>query len=84
MKIVANQISWARVLSVAIPTCAALIFGLWAGRDLEQSHSEMRAMMCLDAMDRVEAAVLSGDTNALHEAIKMARLSIDRPKRAPK
>ena len=67
-----QQTSWVRILSVALPASATFVLGLWAGRELEEGHSVMRAAMCLNAIEQIEAAVHSGDTNAIAYSIREA------------
>lgn len=76
MKPHGRQISWARVLSVVIPTGAALIFGLWAGHDLARTHRTIEGHTYLHAMDEITAAARSGDTNAIHDAVMQARQNV--------
>ena len=72
------QVSWKRILSVAIPTSMALLAGLWCGRELTRPHLAIQQAAHYHHLVDIEEAILRGDTNSALTTIRALRMSSER------
>ena len=74
-------VSWSRVLSVVLPTTAALVCGVFIGKEIAGSDLVIQRGMYWDNLQQIEQAALRGDDKAVLSTIRDIRQSIERSSR---
>ena len=71
------NISWGRILSVAIPVSVALIVGIWIGQELIRPQVTIQYGLFSKNLKRIETELRTGDTNAALSMIEDVRRNLN-------